>query len=65
MILKLIMKNEEESKDEMQESLILTPKIQSRPIEMQNETSDPMLLKANIADLQRQLALEIRSDQVQ
>jgi hypothetical protein len=56
---------EDDILNEVQESLIPTSKIQSRTVEMQKESSDPLLLKANIADLQRQLALYNKLDSKQ
>jgi len=55
--------HEEEIYNEVQESLIPSTKLEARVLEIQKEITDPHILKANIADMQRKLALYGRGQQ--
>jgi hypothetical protein len=55
--------HEEEIYNEVQESMIPSTKSEARVLETQKEITDPNILKANIADMQRKLALYGRGQQ--
>jgi hypothetical protein len=55
--------HEEEIYNEVQESLIPSTKLEARVLEIQKEITDPHILKASIADMQRKLALYGRGQQ--